>query len=310
MNEFKYEPERRAAAITSGPARRSIAPTTARIVASARREGEKPHASEVLTPAAVFLNGTRVEDLQEAVSLRAGANPILVRYDQAGRGYFVLKRDGSRFQAARSRTPLAMTWFDDPSVIRFDVHAGARPAEWFRFTAPPGLRAMTVTAKGAVEAWADGQPMRAAGQRPFRGRCAAARARPSSPCAWCPRPASAARPCFPIRSGWNAAPASPTAGRLVEDGRAGVLLRRRVVSQDRDADAGAGPRRCHARSRQGGRHGRSPRERPAGRHPRRAALARGHLETGASPARTGSRCWCSTRWPTTTSPSPPATGAN
>ncbi len=48
-------------------------------------------------------------------------------------------------------------------MIRFDVHAGNRPAEWFRFTAPPGLRAMMVTARGSVEAWADGQPMRAAG---------------------------------------------------------------------------------------------------------------------------------------------------
>jgi len=40
-------------------------------------------------------------------------------------------------------------------------------AEWFRFTAPPGLRAMRVTARGSVEAWADGQPMRAAGQGRF-----------------------------------------------------------------------------------------------------------------------------------------------
>ncbi|HUT14136.1 MAG TPA: glycosyl hydrolase [Thermoguttaceae bacterium] len=141
-------------------------PTTARIVASVRQEGERPHASEVLTPAAVFLNGTRVEDPQKAVPLRAGPNPMLVRYDQAGRGYFVLKRDGNDAKPSH-RTPLATTWFDDPSVIRFDVHAGARPAEWFRFTAPCGLRAMTVTAKGAVEAWTAGRPMRAAGQGRF-----------------------------------------------------------------------------------------------------------------------------------------------
>jgi hypothetical protein len=52
-------------------------------------------------------------------------------------------------------------------VIRLDVHAGDKPAEWFRFTAPPGLRAMTVTARGSVQAWADGQPMRDAGQGRF-----------------------------------------------------------------------------------------------------------------------------------------------
>ncbi len=34
------------------------------------------------------------------MSLRAGPNPILVRYDQAGRGYFVVKRDADRFETA------------------------------------------------------------------------------------------------------------------------------------------------------------------------------------------------------------------
>jgi len=166
LNEFKYEPEMAGGRYYLWTSATVDRQTTARIVASARPKGEKPHASEVLTPAAVFLNGARVEDLQKAVSLRAGPNLILVRYDQAGRGYFVLKRDGTESQPPR-RTPLAMTWFDEPSVIRFDVHAGAKPAEWFRFTAPPGLRAMTVTAKGTVEAWADGRPMRAAGQGRF-----------------------------------------------------------------------------------------------------------------------------------------------
>jgi hypothetical protein len=164
LNEIKYEPEPGGNRYYLWTSATVDGDTTARILASAHQDGEKPHASEVLTPAAVFLNGLRIESLQAPVSLRAGANPILVRYDQAGRGCFVLKCDA---QPSAKRTPLAMTWFDDPSVIRFDVFAGAKPAEWFRFTAPPGLRAMTVTAKGRVEAWADGQPMRAAGSGRF-----------------------------------------------------------------------------------------------------------------------------------------------
>ena len=163
LNEFKYVAEEAGSRYYLWTSATVDHQTTARIVASVRQEGEKPHASEVLTPAAVFLNGTRVEDLRKAVSLHAGPNPILIRYDQAGRGYFVVKRDGTDSKPS-NRTPLAMTWFDDPSVIRFDVHAGVKPAEWFRFTAPPGLRAMTVTAKGTVEAWVAGQPMRATGQ--------------------------------------------------------------------------------------------------------------------------------------------------
>jgi len=54
-------------------------------------------------------------------------NPLLVRYDQAAAAT-------SSSNAAESgakpsgRTPLAMTWFDDPRLIRFDVHAGRSPA--------------------------------------------------------------------------------------------------------------------------------------------------------------------------------------
>jgi len=166
MNETKYEPEMAGGRYYLWTSATVTRRTQARIVASARQAGQRPHASEVLTPATVFLNGARVEDLRKAVSLRPGPNPIVVRYDHAGRGFFVLKREGKEGKPP-TRTPLAMTWFDDPSVIRFDVHAGARPAEWFRFTAPPGLRAMTVTARGTVEAWADGQPMRAAGRGRF-----------------------------------------------------------------------------------------------------------------------------------------------
>jgi len=162
LNEFKYEPEVAGGRYYLWTSATVDQDTTVRIAASARHEGQQPHASEVLTPACVFLNGTRINNLQEAVTLRVGPNPMLVRYDGAGRGYFVVRRDSAPEPSA-PRTPLAMSWFDDRAVIRFDVHAGAKTAEWFRFTAPPGLRAMTVTAQGTVEAWMDGQAMRAAG---------------------------------------------------------------------------------------------------------------------------------------------------
>jgi hypothetical protein len=99
------------------------------------------------------------------VALKAGANPLLVRYDRAGRGHFVLRRQGATASAAR--TPLAMRWHDDAGVIPFDVSAGERPAEWFRFTAAPGTSALRVRARGAVEAWLDGVPMKAASDGHF-----------------------------------------------------------------------------------------------------------------------------------------------
>jgi hypothetical protein len=176
LNEIKYEPEPGGSHYYLWTSATVASPTHARIVASARRAGVPPHASEVLTPAAVYLNGARIADLGQSVSLHAGANPLLVRFDRAGRGFLVLKYSDST-PTKNPRTPLSMSWYDDPSVIHFDIYAGTQPAEWFRFTAPPGFRAMTVTAKGAVEAWADGQTMRKGSNGRFEVIAPLARAR-------------------------------------------------------------------------------------------------------------------------------------
>jgi hypothetical protein len=166
LNESKYEPEPGGTRYYLWTCATVPEDTKARVLASRKPEGQKPHASEVLTPAAVFLNGERVEDSQQVVSLRVGPNALLVRYDHAGRGYFVLEREKTSAGPAK-RTPLAMTWYDEPALIRFDVNAGTSRAEWFRFTAPPGLTAMTVVAQGSVQAWAAGEMMRASASGRF-----------------------------------------------------------------------------------------------------------------------------------------------
>ena len=119
---------------------------------------EPAHASELLLPAAVYLNGQKLPDLKSPLDLNPGANPLLIRYDHAGRGYFVLRREPSE-PVPKPPTPLAMQWYDDRSLIPFDPLGGAGAPEWFRFVAPPGFRAMQVQAKGEVEAWLDGKPM-------------------------------------------------------------------------------------------------------------------------------------------------------
>ena len=159
FNEFKYVPEEAGNVYylwTSATVDRS---TAARIESGEKREGDPRTVSALLMPESIFVNGKKVESLKESVDLKAGANPILVRFDRAGRGFFVMKREDVQ-DVSNSRTPLSMRWIDDPSVIRFDVRAGETKAEWFRFTAPPGFRSMRVAAKGTVEAWADGQPMK------------------------------------------------------------------------------------------------------------------------------------------------------
>lgn len=53
---------------------------------------------------------------------------------------------------------LAMRWHANKDILPFDPFPGSSTqAGWYRFTSPPGLRAMTIAARGTVQAWADGQ---------------------------------------------------------------------------------------------------------------------------------------------------------
>ena len=137
-----------------------------------------------LKPAAVYLNGTAVASDADRVALRAGANPLLLRYDAPGRGHFVLVPADAPPPPAR--TPLSMRWYDQPDLPALDAWpAIAKPAGWYRFVAPPGLRGLTVTAQGTVQGWADGQPLTVTGEPavaggPRRYRLAAARTIPGS----------------------------------------------------------------------------------------------------------------------------------
>ena len=141
---------------------------SASILASQTAPNDKSHTSPAITPAAVYINGARIQDLGQAVPLRAGANPMLVRYNHAGRGHFVLRRHD--MPEAKKRTRLAMRWHNDPGVIPFDVYAGDQPPEWFRFLSAPGTQAIRIQAHGTIKAWIDGKPMKPDGN----GRFAAA----------------------------------------------------------------------------------------------------------------------------------------
>ncbi|MEN6574982.1 MAG: alpha-L-fucosidase [Phycisphaerales bacterium] len=111
-----------------------------------------------LEPAAIWLNGRMLQASEKTVSLKTGTNTLLLRYDKPGRGHFVLERLGA--SRPKERTPLAMSWYDRPGVVPFDVHGDeTKPVGWYRFVAAPGLRAMTVRCHGVLQAWADGLPM-------------------------------------------------------------------------------------------------------------------------------------------------------
>ncbi len=165
LNETRYEQEddgRRYYLWTTAVVPEAV---SAAIMVSRDAPADRSHTSPVITPAAVYLNGVRIADPDQPVPLKPGATPVLIRYDHAGRGHFVLRRTDR--PVTENRAPLAMRWHQDPGVIPFDVHGGKQPAEWFRFLSAPGTTAIRVQARGTVQAWLDGRPMTAAGDGRF-----------------------------------------------------------------------------------------------------------------------------------------------
>jgi hypothetical protein len=165
LNETHYEAEaagQRYYLWTCATVKKAV---SAAIAVSRHAPEDKSHTSQIITPAAVYVNGERVANVEKPVALKAGSNPVLVRYDAAGRGHFVMRKVDA--QIPQARTKLAMRWYDDPGVIPFDVYAGHPSAEWFRFLSAPGTSAIRLQALGTVEAWINGEPMKDRGDGRF-----------------------------------------------------------------------------------------------------------------------------------------------
>ena len=120
-----------------------------------------------LKPAKIWLNGEVVTGPE--LKLKAGANPLVLQYGKSGRTYFVVSKkplEEPPVDAALSAngqpifrpSNLATRWWNSSDVLPFDVRADEKsPVGWYRFVSPPGLRGMTVTARGNVQAWIDGK---------------------------------------------------------------------------------------------------------------------------------------------------------
>ena len=128
-----------------------------------------------IKPSTVRLNGQSVSGSE--LKLKAGPNKLVLSYDKPGRTYFVVSTapdDASKkveptdpqAQPIFQLSPLATAWWNNPNVLPFDVRAAeSKPVGWYRFTAPPGLRAMTLRARGNVQAWVDGKELKVAGDK-------------------------------------------------------------------------------------------------------------------------------------------------
>jgi len=109
-----------------------------------------------LLPSKVYVNQTQVQNSKEDVELKSGSNPVLLRYDSVGRGFFVFEDSQSKTGWKQSVT-LATEWYRKPSVLPFNCLPQAKDRfGWYRFMAPPGTRTMFVQSISKPKVWFSG----------------------------------------------------------------------------------------------------------------------------------------------------------
>jgi hypothetical protein len=109
-----------------------------------------------LKPAKVYCGGKPVSGGE--LELPAGVSRFLLRFDSAGRTYFIVDR---RRETPKQTYPLAMDWYADETVLPFDPYP-EESAQRCRFsiTAPPAARSMELTAFGReISVFSDGRPV-------------------------------------------------------------------------------------------------------------------------------------------------------
>lgn len=109
-----------------------------------------------LSPAKVYVNQNQVPNNQKSVELKSGNNPVLLKYNKIGRGYFLFETSEAKASWKQS-VSLATDWYLNPSVLPFNCNPQAKERfGWYRFMSPPGARTMLIQSISKPEVWISG----------------------------------------------------------------------------------------------------------------------------------------------------------
>jgi hypothetical protein len=125
-----------------------------------------------LLPVAVWVNQNAIEVEKPEVGLLTGANPVLLKYKSAGRGYFVFeqKTTDKKFEKPVS---LATDWYLNPVVLPFNCNPQQKGQfGWYRFETPPGAQSMFIPAMSKPEVWVSGEKVNCEAGKLQAGRLA------------------------------------------------------------------------------------------------------------------------------------------
>lgn len=110
-----------------------------------------------LVPQRIYVNHKLMDKGKDLVELNEGVNPVLLRYNNVGRGVLVFLNK-SVSSSWKQTIPLATNWYMNPAVLQYNCNPQAKGQfGWYRFVSPPGTRAIYVTSKSKPEVWVAGK---------------------------------------------------------------------------------------------------------------------------------------------------------
>jgi len=118
-------------------------------------------------PVAIRINGVAFDTAAQSVRLNAGVNTLLLWYDKPCITYFVVRGPGGPGGPGRMQDQkypgktLAMDWYGDASILRFDTRfREKKPEGWYAFTSAPGMQRMHFAAYGELDVAVGGEKVR------------------------------------------------------------------------------------------------------------------------------------------------------
>jgi len=109
-----------------------------------------------LLPTKVYINQDQVTNNQKSVQLKSGDNPVLLKYNTIGRGYFLFETSESN-NTWKQSVPLATEWYLNTYILPFNSNPQTKERfGWYRFISPPGARTMLIQSVTKPEVWISG----------------------------------------------------------------------------------------------------------------------------------------------------------
>jgi hypothetical protein len=125
-----------------------------------------------LLPSAFWMNNKPGDPGSRKKELKSGANPVLLKYTDVGRGYFVFIED-EKDHPFEKPVALATDWYLNPLVLPFDCFSDKQQQFGrYRFLSPPGTKAVYIVSKAKPEAWINGAECKVEQGQPETGRVA------------------------------------------------------------------------------------------------------------------------------------------